>query len=155
MNSPSMSNNITGKYSIEKLTNNNYRMRKTRMKLILERANLKELVDDSVCIPNTENGLKQWNCRDLDARMEIIMHLGDEQVDYVCNLEIAQEMWEYLRKLHQHFDGTTIIFSYRTMMNREMHEGEQLDTFINKWKKQLDVVVTTCNNIDETSKCEI
>ena len=71
-------------------------MRKTRMKLILERANLKELVDDSVCIPNTENGLKQWNCRDLDARMEIIMHLCEEQADHVRDLEIAQEMWEYL-----------------------------------------------------------
>ena len=102
-----------------------------------------------------DNELKQWKSRDLDARMEIIMHLSDEQVDHVRDLETAQQMWEYLRKLHQHFDGTTIIFSYRTMMNREMHEGEQLDTFINKWKKQLDVVVTTCNNIEETSKCEI
>ena len=46
-------NNITRKYSIEKLTNHNYRMWKTRMELILERENLKELVDDSMCIPNT------------------------------------------------------------------------------------------------------
>mgnify|MGYP002775250692 FL=1 len=90
-----------------------------------------------------DNELKQWKSRDLDARMEIIMHLSDEQVDHVRDLETAQQMWEYLRKLHQPSDGTTKIFSYRTLMNLEMHEGEQLDA------------VKIGNNIDETSKCEI
>ena len=153
--SSSTSNNISRKYSVEKLTNYNYRMWKTRMELILERADLKELVDGSMSIPNSENGLKQWKSKDLDARMEIIMHLSDEQVDHVRDLETAQQMWEYLRKLHQPSDGTTKIFSYRTLMNLEMQEGEQLDVFISKWKKQLDAAVTAGNNIDETSKCEI
>ena len=148
--SSSTSNNISRKYSIEKLTNYNY-----RMELILERADLKELVDGSMSIPNSENGRKQWKSKDLDARMEIIMHLSDEQVDHVRDLETAQQMWEYLRKLHQPSDGTTKIFSYRTLMNLEMQEGEQLDVFISKWKKQLDAAVTAGNNIDETSKCEI
>ena len=148
--SSSTSNNISRKYSVEKLTNYNYRMWKTRMELILERADLKELVDGSMSIPNSENGRKQWKSKDLDARMEIIMHLSDEQVDHVCDLETAQQMWEYLRKLHQPSDGTTKIFSYRTLMNLEMQEGEQLDVFIRKWKKQLDAAVTAGNNIDET-----
>ena len=141
--SSSTSNNISRKYSVEKLTTYNYRMWKTRMELILERANLKELVDGSMSIPKIDNELKQWKSRDLDARMEIIMHLSDEQVDHVRDLETAQQMWEYLRKLHQPSDGTTKIFSYRTLMNLEMHEGEQLDA------------VKIGNNIDETSKCEI
>ena len=74
----STSNNISRKYSVEKLTNYNYRMWKTRMELILKRENLKELVDGSISIPNTENGLKQWKSRDLDARMETIMYLSNE-----------------------------------------------------------------------------
>ena len=49
--SSSTSNNISRKYSVEKLTNYNYGMWKTRMGLILERANLKELVDSSMSIP--------------------------------------------------------------------------------------------------------
>ena len=53
-------------------------MWKTRVELILERANLKELLNGSMSIPNIENGLNQWKSRDLDARMEIIMHLSDE-----------------------------------------------------------------------------
>ena len=90
------------------------------MELILERANLKKLVDGSISIRSTENGLDQWKSRDLDARMEITMHLNEEQVDHVRNLETAQQMWEYLRKLHQPSDGTTKIFSYRTLTNLEM-----------------------------------
>ena len=148
-------NNITRKYSIEKLTNHNYRMWKTRMELILERENLKEVVDGSLCIPNTKNGLKQWKSRDLDAKMELIMHLSEEQVDHIRDLETPKEMWEYPRKLHQPSDGKTKIFSYKTLLNLEMREGEQLDTFISKWKKQPDAAITTGNNLDETSKCEI
>ena len=125
------------------------------MELILERANLKKLVDGSISIRSTENGLDQWKSRDLDARMEITMHLNEEQVDHVRNLETAQQMWEYLQKLQQPCDGTKPIFSYRTLINLEMQEGEQLDASIRKWTKQIDVAITTSNNIDKTSKCEI
>ena len=61
------------------------------MELILERANMKELVDGSMCTPNTENGLKQWKSRDSNARMEIIMQLRDGQVDHVSDLETPQD----------------------------------------------------------------
>ena len=36
-----------------------------------------------------------------------------------------------------------------------MKEGEQIDTFIMKWQKQLDTDISSGNNIDEMSKCEI
>ena len=58
------------------------------------------------------------------------MHLNNEKGDHVHDLEIAQEMCEYPRKLHQPTNGKTKILSYKTMMNLEMHEGEKLDTFI-------------------------
>jgi hypothetical protein len=85
--------------------------------------------------------------------MEIIMHLSDEQVDHVSSLKTAHEMWEHLRKLHQPSDGTTKIFSYRTLMNLQMHKGEDLNTFLSNWKKHLDAAITAVNTIEEISRC--
>ena len=71
------------KYLVEKLTTHNYRMWKTRMELIMERNNLKDIIDGCMKMPEQEPGMSMWKSRDLDATMEIIMHLSDEQVDYV------------------------------------------------------------------------
>ena len=40
-------------------------------------------------------------------------------------------------------------------MNLQMNEGEQIDTFIMKWQKQLDIAISSNNNIIEKFKCEI
>ena len=64
-------------------------------------------------------------------------------------------MWDHLKQLHQPSDGTAKIFSYRTLMNMEMREGEPTDTFISNWQRQLDAAISAGNIIDETSKCEI
>ena len=102
----------------------------------MERNNLKDIINGSIKMPKQEPGRSMWKSKDLDARIEIIMHLSDEQVDYVRNLQTANEMWEYLRKIHQPSNGTTKIFSFRSLMNLQMKEGEQIDTFIMKWQKQ-------------------
>ena len=88
------------KYVVKKLTTHNYKMWKTRMELIMERNNLKDIIDGSMKMPKQELGRSMWKSKDLDARMEIIMHLSDEQVDYVQNLQTTNEMWEYLRKIN-------------------------------------------------------
>ena len=148
-------NQMARKYVVEKLTDHNYRMWRTRMELILERTNLIGIVNGSEVIPSTEPDLSDWKSRDLDARMEIIMHLSDRQVDHVRSLGSARAMWDHLKQLHQPSDGTTKIFSYRTLMNMEMREGEPTDTFISNWQRQLDAAISAGNIIDETSKCEI
>ena len=51
----------------------------------MERNNLKDIIDGSMKMPEQEPGRSMWKSKDLDARMEIIMHLSDEQVDYVRN----------------------------------------------------------------------
>ena len=149
------SNEMARKYVVEKLIDHNYRMWRTRMELILERTNLIRIVNGSEVIPSTEPDLSDWKSRDLDARMEIIMHLSDRQVDHVRSLGSARAMWDHLKQLHQPSDGTTKIFSYRTLMNMEMREGEPTDTFISNWQRQLDAAISAGNIIDETSKCEI
>ena len=101
-NVSSTTSDMARKYVIKKLTDNNYRMWKMWMELILERTNLKEIVDRSSTMParvgDVQRNLKS---KDLDARMEIIMHLSGEQVDHVSSLKTAYKMWDHLRKLHQ------------------------------------------------------
>ena len=76
----------------------------------MERNNLKDIIDGSMKMPEQEPGRSMWISKDLDVRMEIIMHLSNEQVDYVQNLQAANEMWEYLRKIYQPSDGRTKFF---------------------------------------------
>ena len=80
------------------------------MKLIMECNNLKDVIDGSMKIPGQELGRSMWKSKDLNVRMEIIMHLSDEQVEYVRNLQTTNEMWEYLWKIHKPSDGTPIFF---------------------------------------------
>ena len=98
----------------------------------MECNNLKDIIDGSMKMPEQGPGRSMWKSKDLDARMEIIMHLSGEQVDYVRNLHTTNEIWKYLRKIHQPSDGTTKFFFIQSLTNLQMKEGEQIDTFIMK-----------------------
>ena len=83
------------------------------MELILKRTNLiGPIINGSKVIPSKEPELNNSKSRDLDAIMEIIMHLSDRQVDHVQSLGSTRAMWNHLQQLHQPFDGMTKIFSY-------------------------------------------
>ena len=89
---------ITRKYMVEKLSENNYRMWKLRMNLILERSDLLDIVSGKDAKLAEEPELKEWKKKDLEARINIIMHLSDEQVDLVKDLEILKRDLGYLER---------------------------------------------------------
>ena len=69
------------KYVVEKLTTHKYKIWKTQIsELIMERNNLEEIVDGSRKMPEEEPRRSMRKSRDLDARMEIIMHLSDKSI---------------------------------------------------------------------------
>ena len=129
-------NQMASKCVVEKLTYHNYRMWRTRMELKFEKEKIFRKWFWSNSINKT---LSNWKSRDLDARMEVIMHLSDRQVDHVRSLGFVWEMWYHLQQLHQPPNSMTKIFSYWTLMNMEMFEGEPTYTFISNWQKQLGV----------------
>ena len=86
---------------VEKLSENNYRMWKLRMNLILERSDLLDIVSGKDAKLAEEPELKEWKKKDLEARIEIIMHLSDEQVDLVKDLESSKEIWDTLKDRHE------------------------------------------------------
>ena len=121
---------LTRKYMVEKLSENNYRMWKLRMNLILERSDLLDIVSGKDKQPAEEPELKEWKKKDLEARIEIIMHLSDEQVDLVKDLGSSKEIWDTLKERHEPSDRTTKINTLRNLVTMEMHEDESIDALI-------------------------
>jgi hypothetical protein len=87
----------------------------------MEHNNLKEIVDGSKKRSQDKPEKSMCKSMDIGARIEIIMHLSDEQVDYVC-----------MHKIHQPSDEMTKMFSFRDSMNLQMNESKQIDNFISK-----------------------
>ena len=89
---------------MEKFYDKNDRMWKLRMSLILERAQLIDIVKDKIPQPKTTPELEEWKRKDLDAHMELVMHLTDEQIDLVKDLETSKEIWDALKERHEPSD---------------------------------------------------
>jgi uncharacterized protein YehS (DUF1456 family) len=58
---------LTRKYMVEKLSENNYRMWKLRLNLILERSDLLDIASDKDTKLTKEPELKEWQKKDLEA----------------------------------------------------------------------------------------
>jgi hypothetical protein len=112
---------MVGKYVVNKLAANNCKLWKTRVELIMEHNNLTEIVDGSRKMPQDKPDKSMCKSMDLGARIEIIMHPSDEQVDYVC-----------MHKIHQPSDEMTKFIAFRAFMNLQMNEGKQIEHVISK-----------------------
>jgi hypothetical protein len=140
---------------VEKLSENNYRMWKLRMNLILERSDLLDIVSGKDAKPAKESELKDWKKKDLEARIEIIMHLSDEQVDLVKDLESSKEIWDTLKDRHEPSDRMTKINTLRSLVTMEMQEEESIDTLIRNWQSALDSALSAGNKIDDEMKYDL
>ena len=150
-----MSSTLTRRYTVEKLNDNNYRMWKLRMNLILERAELLDIVSGKETKPKSAPDLQEWRRKDLDARMEIIMHLSDDQVDFIKDLKSSKEIWDTLKERHEPSDRTTKIYTLRNLVTMEMNESDSIDIFIKNWQFSLDAALSAGNNIDEEMKFDL
>ena len=129
---------------VEKLTEANYRMWKLRMNLILERSDLLDIVSGKEAKhAEEEPELKEWKQKDLEARIEFIMHLSDEQVDFVKDLKSSKEKWDTLKERHEPSNRTTKINTLRNLLTMEMNEDNSIDTLIRNWQMALDLALST------------
>ena len=92
---------IERKYVLEKLNENNYKMWKVKMEVILTRKNLIGVVKGVDKKPSTEPTTTQWKINDLDAKIEIIMQLSDRQLDLMKHLESSTETCDALEDHQQ------------------------------------------------------
>ena len=75
----------TRKYSVDKLTIKNYRIWKPRMELLLDMEELLEITFGTCQAPkNTQSkSWKDWKNKDKRAKLEILLHVEDKQVDAI------------------------------------------------------------------------
>ena len=90
------------------------------MSLIFERAQLIDIAKGKIPQPKTIPELEEGKNKDLDARMELVMHLTDEQIDLVKDLETSKEIWDALKERHEPSDRTTKINTLRHLVTLEM-----------------------------------
>ena len=76
----------------------------------------------------------KWKIIYLHACIELVMHLTDEQIDLVKDLETSKEIWDALKERHEPSDRKTKINTLRHLVTLEMEESEGIHTFIRKWQ---------------------
>ncbi|MCO5595191.1 hypothetical protein L7F22_049230 [Adiantum nelumboides] len=128
-------------YRLNKLTGPNYLVWRVRMELLLQRAQLWDVVIGGAenAPPTTDAvGLARWQQKDLAARMEIIVHLGDCHVQLVRALSTSNAVWKLLRSSYEHTDLVTQVTLLKRLVNSTMNEGQSATQFIDDWQKILD-----------------
>ena len=83
------------------------------------------------------------------------MHLTDEQMDLVKELETFREIWEALTEPHKPSGRTAKINSLRYLVTLEMEEREGTDMFIKKRQLALEQALPTGKKIDEDIKFDL
>src|SRR5215813_1777839 len=83
-------------WPMEKLTASNYQMWKIKMKLMLVKDDLWDVVN-----PKPDPAPATWEKRSQRAQALIALSLDDDQLVHVVAKNSAWETWEALRKLHE------------------------------------------------------
>ncbi|MCO5560059.1 hypothetical protein L7F22_013665 [Adiantum nelumboides] len=128
-------------YRLDKFTSPNYLVWRVRMELLLQRAQLWDVVIEGAknAPPTTDaEGLACWQQKDLAAQMKIIVHLGDHQVQLVRALSTSNAVWKLLRSSYEHTDLITQVTLLKRLVNSTMNEGQSATQFIDEWQKILD-----------------
>lgn len=73
--------------------------------------------------------------------MEIILHLGDRQVQMVRTLGTSQAIWDFLRTTFEHTDLVYQVTLIKRLLNMSMDEGQSATKFVDEWQTLLDEVI--------------
>ncbi|KAI5055384.1 hypothetical protein GOP47_0028905 [Adiantum capillus-veneris] len=83
--------------------------------------------------PPTDDEKAAWKKKDLKARTEIIMHLGDRQLQLVRTLETAYEMWELLKTQYQQTNIVSRVLIHKQLNEIQMASYPTTEAFLEAW----------------------
>ena len=133
-------------YHIEKLNDKNYQPWRMTMEIILEQYNLLNIVDGTDVCPAIHDPTKAldvqtWKRRDLNARLELLLHMEDTLKQSVRTLTTSKQIWDRLEADYLHTDVTSQVANLKTLINMNMNENDDVDTFVKNWRLRLDDVI--------------
>ncbi|KAI5079673.1 hypothetical protein GOP47_0005152 [Adiantum capillus-veneris] len=82
--------------------------------------------------------IDSWKKKDLDARTEIILHLGDKQLQLVRQTKTAHEMWNLLQQQYQRTNVVSRVLLHKQLNELTMKYFKTTDVFLDAWQKASD-----------------
>lgn len=88
--------------------------------------------------PPTADEIAAWKKKDLEARTEIILHLGDRQLQFVRTLETAEEMWTFLKTQYQQTNVVSRVLLHKQLNEIQMASYATTEAFLEAWQAAND-----------------
>ncbi|MCO5580186.1 hypothetical protein L7F22_034053 [Adiantum nelumboides] len=140
------------RYIIDKLNGTNYQVWKIRMELYLTQLQLWDVTsgienqpdhlkdEDSTSLDDTYDA---WHSKNNSAKMELILHCQDRQVQMVKKLTTANAIWKFFEKNYEHTDLVYQVSLIKKLVNTTMQEGQSSSKFLETWQILLDEVLVS------------
>ncbi|MCO5559277.1 hypothetical protein L7F22_012873 [Adiantum nelumboides] len=140
------------RYIIDKLNGTNYQVWKIRMELYLTQLQLWDVTskvknqpdhlkdEDSTSLDDTYDA---WHSKNNSAKMELILHCQDRQVQMVKKLTIANAIWKFFEKNYEHTDLVYQVSLIKKLVNTTMQEGQSSSKFLETWQILLNGVLVS------------
>ncbi|MCO5607751.1 hypothetical protein L7F22_061951 [Adiantum nelumboides] len=123
-------------YQLDKLSSTNYLTWATRVTLLLKRAALWDIVSGTTPKPAANDA--DWLAKDLQAQSELMLHLGDRQVQLVRRCQSSPEIWAFLRSTYHHEDLITRAIALKKLLLAVLTEHQDISKFLDDWRTLLD-----------------
>ena len=120
------------KYTLDKLTEKNYKTWKTRMELLLDVEELLDITTDASQEPKKweSDEWNEWRKLDKRVRLDIILNVQEKQPEVIRKLTSVAAMWAKLKQQYEPWDGTTKLHTLATLFNIcVLQEEEDVPTF--------------------------
>ncbi|MCO5564436.1 hypothetical protein L7F22_018097 [Adiantum nelumboides] len=123
-------------YQLDKLSSTNYLTWATRVTLLLKRAALWDIVSGTTPKPAANDA--DWLAKDLQAQSELMLHLGDRQVQMVRRCQSSPEIWAFLCSTYHHEDLITRVTALKKLLLAVLTEHQDISKFLDDWRTLLD-----------------
>ena len=132
-------------YNIDKLNDKNYQPWRMTMEIILQQYNLLTIVDGTdvcpdVTVPTNAPNVQIWKQRDLNARLELLLHMDDTLKQSVRTLTTSKQIWDRLEADFLHTNVTSQVANLKELLNMNMTKNDDVD-IVKTWKLSHDEVI--------------
>ncbi|MCO5570496.1 hypothetical protein L7F22_024218 [Adiantum nelumboides] len=96
--------------------------------------------EDSTSLDDTYDA---WHSKNNSAKMELILHCQDRQVQMIKKLTTANAIWKFFEKNYEHTDLVYQVSLIKKLVNTTMQEGQSSSKFLETWQILLDEVLVS------------
>lgn len=88
--------------------------------------------------PPTQDVIDAWLKKDFEARTELVLHMGDRQVQLVRQLNTSKEMWDSLQQQYQQTNVVSRVLLHRKLNEVHHKNYNSTEAFLDAWQQTND-----------------